>query len=73
VRVLSETVNNVVVHTEGRRYPGLVVQGDRLHEWMLLAERSDPNSLELLAESLREAVAEYERVSVAAGLGVPWS
>lgn len=62
VKVLSEVVNNVVVVTEGRRFPGLVVQGDRLHEWLRLAKVGDADSIELLRDELRESVAEYDRV-----------
>lgn len=30
VSVLDDTTNKVVVHVEGREYPGLVLQGDQL-------------------------------------------
>ena len=62
VEVLSDATNYVVVRTEGRRYPGLVVQGDRLREWLRLARVADPTSIDLLADALSESVAEYERV-----------
>lgn len=62
VRVLSDAVNNVVVQVAGRRYPGMVVQGDRLREWSRLADSDDPESIDMLAQELRDAVAEYERV-----------
>lgn len=69
VKVLSEAVNNVVVLTEGRRYPGMVVQGDRLAEWARLAGSGEPESIEILAQELRDALAEYERVAKNHGIG----
>jgi hypothetical protein len=63
VAVLSDAVNNVVVQVEGRRYPGLVVQGDRLREWRRLAKQGDENSISLLATALDDAVAWYDRVN----------
>lgn len=71
VKVLSEVVNNVVVVTEGRRFPGLVVQGDRLHEWLRLAEAGDADSIEWLQDELQASVAEYDRVCRREGYGLP--
>ena len=62
VEVLSDATNYVVVRTEGRKHPGLVVQGDRLHEWLRLARKGDADAIELLQEELALSVAEYERV-----------
>ena len=53
---------NVVVRTEDRKHPGLVVQGDRLREWFRLARAADPTSIELLADQLSRSIAEYDRV-----------
>jgi hypothetical protein len=55
-------VNNVVVHVEGRRSPGLVVQGDRLQEWLRLASVGDFRTIELLAYELEVSMAEYTRI-----------
>jgi hypothetical protein len=63
VTVLSATVNNVIVHCEGRRHPGLVVQGDRLHEWLRLARREDSDSRAVLLQELEAAVAHYDHFS----------
>ena len=71
VEVLSDIVNNVVVRTEGRRYPGLVVQGDRLHEWLRLAQAGDLASIESLAYEMQLSVAEFDRVSLEHGLAMP--
>jgi len=62
VRLLSDVVNNVVVQIEGRRYPGMVIQGDRPKEWARLADSNDVESLQILAQALRDAVIEYDRV-----------
>jgi hypothetical protein len=62
VEVLSDATNFVVVRTEGRRHPGLVVQGDRLREWLRLAQVGDADAIESLQEELAASVAEYERV-----------
>jgi len=37
LEVLSPKVNRVVVRTPGRRYAGIVVQGDRLGAWVTAA------------------------------------
>ena len=63
VKVLSDEVNNVVVLVEGRRLPGLVIQGDRLHEWLRLAQAGDVESIELLEYEMQLSVAEFDRVS----------
>lgn len=70
VRVLSESVNNVVVQLDGRRYPALVVQGDRLKEWLRLASAGDADSVEMLADELRDSVDEYDRVTRDHGVGM---
>lgn len=72
VRVLSEAVNNVVVQLEGRRYPALVVQGDRLKEWLRLANAGDVDSVEMLADALRDSVDEYDRVTRAHGVSMDY-
>jgi hypothetical protein len=63
LRVLSSVTNFAVVQLPGRKYPGLVVQGDRLREWVELIRAGDSNSLEALTESLTMSLNEYERVS----------
>jgi len=65
VEVLSSTVNNVVVHVEGRRFPGLVVQGDRLREWLRLAQTGELDAMEILAYEIQLACAELDRVIAA--------
>jgi hypothetical protein len=62
VEVLSDATNYVIVQTEGRKYPGLVVQGDRLREWLRLASAADPMSIDWLVDQLAESLVEYEQV-----------
>jgi hypothetical protein len=71
VTVLSDVVNNVVVLVEGRHYPGLVVQGDRLHSWLKLAQADEPEARELLISEIAASVAEYDRVCAREGLLMP--
>jgi len=67
VEVLSDATNYVVVRTEGRKHPGLIVQGDRLREWLRLARAADPASVERLSDELSASIAEYDRVCDVAG------
>jgi hypothetical protein len=62
IRVLSEAVNYAVLQLPGRRYPGLLVQGDRLREWTRLAMAGDPESIAILADALSVSLEEYDRV-----------
>lgn len=71
VKVLSDVVNNVVVLVEGRRLPALVVQGDRLHEWLRMARAGDAESVELLEYEMQLSVAELDRVSEREGYSLP--
>jgi hypothetical protein len=68
VRLLADAVNNAVVQMEGRRYPGLVVQGDRLKEWKRLAQVGDEKSVSILAGELASAVAWFDDVLRRSGL-----
>jgi hypothetical protein len=70
IRVLSDAVNHMVVHVEGRKYPALVIQGDRLKAWKRLAESADADSLEILAQTLRDAVSWYGDVAKQPILGM---
>jgi hypothetical protein len=71
IRVLSDTVNNFVVLVAGRKFPGLVVQGDRLHHWLRMAQAGDVESVELLEYEIQLAAAEFDRVSEQEGFSVP--
>lgn len=71
LELLSPLVNRVVVRTPGRRFAGLVVQGDRLGEWVRLARSSDPEDRVELREQLEDSLRELARVSESTGIGVP--
>jgi hypothetical protein len=71
VRVLSDAVNSVVVHVQGRRYPGLVVQGDRLCSWLSLARIGDRDSVEILYDEIERSLNRYDRACVAHGALFP--
>jgi hypothetical protein len=63
IRVLSSASNHAVVQMPGRRYPGMVVQGDRLREWTRLAQAGDYESIAILANELSASLEEYDRVA----------
>lgn len=78
VAVLSEAVNNWIVQTPGRKYPGVVVQGDSLHHLQYLssriakiAETMNDEDLTDLATELNDLltgrVAAFERVLAESG------
>ena len=71
LELLSGATNQVVVRTTGRRYPGIVIQGDRLGEWVRLAQSSDPAHHEWLRDQLEDYLRELIQASMAAGVGVP--
>ena len=68
---LSPPVNQAVVRTPGRRLAGLVVQGDRLGEWVRMVRSSDPEDREELRRELEDSLRELVRVSQLAGVGIP--
>jgi hypothetical protein len=68
VEVLSGVVNHVVIQCEGRRFPAIAVQGDRLKEWARLSQAGDPESLAILADALQMSVEEYDRVCRVSGI-----
>lgn len=62
VRVLDPTTNMPVVQVEGRRFPGVVIQGDRLASWTRILTSGRPSDLELLRDELVQTLAHYEAV-----------
>ena len=83
--ILSGATNAAVVQLSGRRFPGIVVQGDTLHEWSGLADslmirisataNVDPEvALEMveLADLIRGHLDAYEGVLRARGLELPY-
>ena len=85
VEIIDATANAAVVRMPGRRFPGIVVQGDTLHSWSVLADSlmsslgeaaaTDPEVLlEMveLADLIRAHVDQYERILRARGLELPY-
>lgn len=62
VRVLDPTTNMPVVQFEGRRFPGVVIQGDRLASWTRIVKSGHPSDLELFRDELVQILAHYEAV-----------
>jgi hypothetical protein len=83
VKMLSDASNYVVLHTPGREYPGLVLQGDSLRRLARLAEQvyalarqSGNATLQEEAEDLRDELKDralfYEKVLDEHGLALPY-
>lgn len=81
--LLSQPLNYAVVQLPGRQFPGVVVQGDSLHEIVKdlgsMIQLLEAGKLEELAaeiESMRdqmsEALINYERVCIARGIELPY-
>lgn len=63
--------SQAVVRSEGRRYAGVVVQGDQLGEWVRLARSCDREDQDELRSELEASLRELIHVSDASGIGVP--
>ena len=84
IDLLSETINCPVVQMPGRRYPGVILQGDSLRilldsadEVQRLCDSVPDPDLSAAVASLREKlagyVASYERAMKEAGRELPYS
>lgn len=83
VELLSQPTNYAVVHLPGRSFPGVVVQGDSLHEIVkdlgVMARLLNSGNLEDLAmeieamqTQLSDVLANYEQVCSARGIELPY-
>jgi hypothetical protein len=84
VNLLSRPINFAVVQLTGRKFPGVVVQGDTLHS---LLKRVDEltrllksgktsevsDGLEDIRDQLMEAMKHYESVCADRGISLPFS
>lgn len=81
--MLSQPTNYAVVHLPGRSFPGVVVQGDSLHEIVkdlgVMARLLSSGNLEALAmeieamqTQLSDVLANYEQVCSARGIELPY-
>jgi hypothetical protein len=79
---LSDRVNGPVLHYPGRRFPGVLFQGDSLHGFVMMAEaavraldegdlKSARDDIEELRDLLLEHLDHYCDVLRALGLPVP--
>jgi predicted RNase H-like HicB family nuclease len=84
VKLLSRPVNFAVVQLPGRKFPGVVVQGDtlrslvkRVDELMQLLGSGEVDELSAglrdIKEQLTEAMTHYEVVCADRGIGLPYS
>ncbi len=84
VNLLSRPINFAVVQLPGRKFPGVVVQGDTLHsllkrvdELMQLLKSGEADEvsvgLEDIRDQLMEAMMHYERVCADRGITLPYS
>ena len=77
-RLLTEATNYAVVQLPGRKFPGVVVQGDSLNNLVSLLEAAladESERLDLIEETLdilRGARNRYEATCSAAGIALPY-
>lgn len=84
VELLSDVINFVVLKTPGRKFPGMVIQGDSLAklyrcaaEVCWLAKESGDQEIigeaGALCQELRERLAFYEKVLESHGIELPYA
>jgi hypothetical protein len=84
VTLLSRPINYAVVQLPGRKFPGVVVQGDTLHSLILRVNalsrllKSGENDeaaagLEDIGNDLAEAMTHYEKVCADRGIALPYT
>ena len=62
IEVLSDTVNSAVVRMPGRKFPGVVIQGDSLHYMSMLAKEIEQMSMRLNCEELIDLTADLNKL-----------
>ena len=62
IQVLSDAVNSPVVRMPGRRFPGVVIQGDSLHYMSVLAKEIQQISMRLNCEELVDLTADLNKL-----------
>lgn len=70
IRALSARGNLQLAHAEGRRFPGLLVQGDTLAALLEDLEAEAPNSH--ASETVRGWLSTYEEMMAQHGLDLPY-
>ena len=71
IKYIGGEGNYLVAQTEGRQFPGVLVQGDTLS--ILLAQLEEENPDGWGTETVREWLEYYERIMSEAGLKLPYS
>lgn len=75
VEIFSDASNSAVTRHPGRRFPGVLVQGDTLHSLLMsvrAALRGDPEELTEVEGRLSVLVEHYETVLAAHGISRPY-
>jgi len=70
IRALGSRGNLQLAQADGRRFPGLLVQGDTLASLLEDLEEDAPESVALV--TVRDWVLAYEEMMAAHGLGLPY-
>ena len=84
IELLSDAINFVVLKTPGRKFPGMVIQGDSLAKLYRCAAEvcrlaKEPGDQEIIGEAgalcqeLRERLAFYEKVLESHGIELPYA
>ena len=84
IELLSPPVNYAVVQLPGRRFPGVVIQGDTLHslvlrfaEMVALAQSGDAeelvDGLKDVQEQFSDALLNYEKICIERKLELPYA
>jgi predicted RNase H-like HicB family nuclease len=76
VEIYSDATNAAVMRHPGRRFPGVLIQGDTLHTMLHRADEAlnagDRYELEDLRDHLRDLVDHYKKVLVEHDLELPF-
>ena len=83
IKVLGRAVNGWIVQTPGRRYPGVVIQGDLLKSLYNIARELSRSTQNLEQEEVKDLASEmeellrsrllmYETVLKEHGIGLPY-
>jgi len=81
VEIYSDAVNAAIMRHPGRKFPGMLIQGDTLHSFSVMAATAlmdaEPESdqwyeLKELVDALQSRVDHYSRVLEEHGLGLPF-
>jgi len=80
VELLDRATNRAVVHVPGRKFPGVVLQGDTLSTLTYglrdlratLTDEDQLSDLDLVLDTLEGALENYEAVLSARGMALPY-